>query len=310
VYRGGNRAGDDVSELKFSKSTDSQEEIKLDSSLCYASWSHSAAYGGQASRFEVGTVFVGNRAKIKIEGKSKKGKKLGKISDVIRNNKYIGQFDIPEDIELGDEVYFEVKLAANGLDGESDHIPAYPPVKVSNLKWSAKEARRDDVLKLTADITGCRSGTEVMLTIYEYGADGAHDRITEFPAAVKDDRIEVMWEFEYHDPTVKIPTENTIQQYDKKRHYVQPEYFFTVTVGGEQYGHKQESGLLKFKDKFQFRPISDGGRPFPKEKYILHLADGTERKGTLDDKGEGIEEDLPPGEVTILLPDKGYLFGR
>jgi len=299
-----------MSELKFTGSTDSEEEIKLDSSLIYASWSDSVAYGGQTSRFEIGTVFVGNGAKIKIQGKSKKGKKLGKISDVIRSNKYVGHFDIPEDIELGDEVYFEVKLPANGLDGESDRIPAYPPVKVSNLKWSAKETRRDDVLKLTADIEGCRGGTELMITVYEYDADGAHDRITEFPAEVKDDRIEVMWEFEYHDPTVKIPTESSIQKHDKKSHYAQPQYFFTVTVAGEKYGGKQESGLLKFKDKFQFRPISDDGEPFPKEKYILRLADGTERKGTLDDKGQGVEEDLPPGEVTILLPDAGYLFGR
>ncbi len=299
-----------MSELKFNKSTDSEEEIKLDSSLCYASWSDSVAYGGQASRFEIGTVFVGNGAKIKIEGKSKKGKKLGKISDVIRSNKYVGQFDIPEDIELGDEVYFEVKLSPNGISGESDHIPAYPPVKVSNLKWSAKEAKRDDVLKLTADIKGCRSGTEVKVTVYEHDADGAHDRITEFPAEVKDDRIEVMWEFEYHDPTVKIPTESTVQSYSKKRHYVQPQYFFTVTVAGEEHGRKQESGLLKFKDRFQFRPISDDGKPFPNEKYILRLADGNERKGTLDDKGEGVEEDLPPGEITILLPDSGYVFGR
>jgi hypothetical protein len=155
-------------DLKFTKSTDTEHEIELESSLISASWRSGKAIAGQTATFEVHTAFVGEGATIKIKGKSEKGKKLGTIKDVIKRNKYVGEFEIPEDTELDDMVYFEVELPKNDLEGESNRIPVFPPVQVFNLKWSAKEARRGDVLTLSADTNGLRDHTEVSVIIYEY----------------------------------------------------------------------------------------------------------------------------------------------
>jgi hypothetical protein len=264
-------------ELKFTKSTDTEHKIELESALISASWRFGKAIAGQSVSFEVLTAFVGEGAPIKITGKSENGKKLGKIKDVIKRNKYVGEFEIPEDTEIDDMVYFEVELPKNDLEGESNRIPVFPPVQVFNLKWSAKEARRGDILTLSADVNGLRDKEEVTVVIYEYDRDGAHDKIIELPATVKNKRIELQWEFEYHENTDEIPTQEELQKYGKT--YNPPEYFFTVKVEDTEFGKQaQESGLLEFKDWIEIEVLDSLGRPLSGDEFVLILADGTERK--------------------------------
>ena len=288
-------------DLKFTKSTDTEHEIKLTSSLVYATWSGGIAYDGQKAKIEVGTAFVGNGAKIEIKGKSAKGKKLGKLTDTISNNKFVGELEIPDDIEFDDEVYFEVKLSKNNISGESDRIPAQPPVSVTNLQWSANEARRGETVTLSANIVGVRNDTEVTITIYEHDQDGAHDKIAELPAVVMDDRIELDWEYEYHEDTDELPTQSEMEQYGGD--YNPPEYFFTVTIGEQEYGREQKSGLLTFKDWIEISFCDRDGKPRAGEKYQLKLVDGTTLDGKLDGDGLARIEDVPPGPVRVEFPD-------
>jgi len=175
-------------ELKFTKSTDSEEQIKLDSTLIFAEWRSGGAVAGRKAAVEVMTAFVGDGAKVKITGKSKKGKKLGKLKGEIRGNRFVGELEIPRDIEQGDHVYFEVELSANSLSGTSDEIPVIPAINVTKMKWSANEARHGDILDLSADVDNVRDETEALVTIYEHDQDGAHDKITEIQGIVKDVR--------------------------------------------------------------------------------------------------------------------------
>jgi hypothetical protein len=288
-------------DLKFTKSTDTEHKIKLESSLISASWRCGKAIAGRTATFEVRTAFVGEGAPIIIKGKSENGKKLGKIKAVIKRNKYVGEFEIPEDTELDDMIYFEVELPKNDLEGESNRIPVFPPVQVFNMKWSATEARRGDVLTLSADVNGLRDHTEVTVIIYEYDRDSAHDKIIELPATVMNKRIELMWEYEYHEDTDEIPTQQELDKYGKK--YNPPEYFFTVKVEETEFGVEQESGLLEFKDWIKIALINEQGEAVANEDYTLRLADGQERHGTLDNNGRTIEENIPPGRVIIRFPN-------
>lgn len=288
-------------ELKFTKSTDTEHEIKLTSSLIYAEWCSGLAFSSQTVSFEVVTSFVGNGAKIKITGKSEGGKKLGKIKDKIKNNKYIGRFEIPDDIEIGDEIYFEVGLSKNGIDGESNRIPVYPAPKVSNMKWSAKEARRGDVLKLTADVGNVISGTEVLVTIYEYDRDKAHDKIAEIPAEIENEKLELLWEYEYHEDTDEIPSQEELDRYGAS--YNPPEYFFTIKIGETEYGLEQESGILEFKDWIEITLENDIGEPVPNAEYVVRLPDGQEKRGNLDSDGKVRIDGIPPGRFNVFFPN-------
>ncbi len=287
-------------ELKFTKSTDEEHEIKLDSTLIYANWRQGSAWGGYPAKLEVGTSFVGNGGKIKITGKSESGKNLGKLSDVINSNTFIGELEIPDDLEPGEEIFFKVELSKNGLSGGSNRIPVFPPPEVTNMQWSANEARRGDTLTLSADVNRVRDETEVIVTIYEHDQDGAHDRITELPAIVKNKRIEVLWEYEYHEDSDEIPTEEEMQEYGGS--YNPPEYFFTFKFGDLEIGREQESGLLVFKDWIQIELVDNFGHPIGERDYEIHLPDGTTREGTLDEEGKVRIEDIPPGKIRIVYP--------
>lgn len=285
----------------FSKGTDTEHEVKLDSELIYAAWRVGAAYGGQTVPLEVVTSFVGNGAKIKIEGKSENGKKLGKVSSTIKNNKFIGELEIPEDIENGDYIFFKVSLPDNSLDGESNHIPAGPPIEATNMKWSTDEARRGDVLTLSADIEGASDGTEATITIYEYDSDNIHDVITDFPAVVENTKIEVQWEYEYHEDTDDIPTQEEMDKYGGS--YNPPEYFFTITIGAQELGKEQESGILNFKDWIEVELVDDNNDPIPEVEYEAVYPDGTTQSGKLDELGKTRFENVPPGDFKITYKD-------
>ena len=288
-------------EFEFKKPIDSEEEIKLDSALIYADWAQGSAFSGGPAKFEVGTVFVGNGAKIEVSGKSEGGKRLGKVKSIINANKFIGSLDIPEDVEPGDEIYFEVKLSANSIDGESSRIPVYPAPLITNMAWSEQEARRGDVLKLTADVEKVEAGTEVLVTILEYDNDGAHDKIVEIPAEIKDMKLEIEWEYEYHEDVDELPTSEEVERYGSS--YNPPEYFFVIDIKGFRAGTGQESGLLTFKDYIEIALRDAGGVPKADERYVLHLPDGSTREGSLDAEGRATEEGIPPGHIKVEFPD-------
>jgi hypothetical protein len=290
-----------MADLKFNKGIDEEHEVKLNSYLISSFWSSAYAFAGASAKLEVRTALVGNGAKIQITGKSEGGKKLGKIKDIINNNVFVGQLDIPEDVETGDEIYFEVKLSKNSLDGESNRIPVYPQPKIKSIGWSAEEARRGDILELTAELEDVNDGAEVLLVIYEYDEDGAHDKITELPASIEKGKIKIVWEYEYHEDTDEIPTQEEMERYGGS--YNPPEYFFTIKFEEFELAREQESKLLKFKDYIEINLKDPAGNPVADEKYIVHLPDGTEKQGNLDAQGYAKEDGIPPGIIQVEFPD-------
>ncbi len=286
--------------LRFTKSTDAKEKVTLTASIVYAEWQQSYACVGQKASFEIGTIFVGQGAPVQAKGKSKKGKNLGTVTGKVRANKFIGEFTIPSDTKIGDMVSFDVKLPKNGLSTTSNHVAAVPPIIVSDLSWSASEARRGEVLTLKASVENLPEGAQVKVIIYEYDQDGAHDKIVELPATVTSKKIELQWAYEYHEDTDEIPTDEEMQRYG--RSYNPPEYFFTVKVDNQEFGRRQESGLLLFKDWIEIQLVDDQHDSVPNQHYVVTLPDGTTREGDLDDNGRVRLEDIPPGEVTITYP--------
>jgi hypothetical protein len=286
---------------KFTKSADVHHKITLESSIVYSSWLVGAAGIDCDVPFEVITVFVGEGTQIRIEGKTEKGKSLGKSSGVIYGNKFKSKLPIPDKVNRGEMVYFEVRLPQLGLRNESNQIPAVPPLKVTNMKWDRAEARRGDIVKMIADIAEVDDGTEVKVIIFEYDNDGSHDKIIEIPATVKNNKIELLWEYEYHEDTDEIPTQAELQKYGKN--YNPPEYFFVIELDGQRAGENQESKLLFFKDWIEIELSDEDGNPMRHENYIITLPDGIQRQGRLDAKGKVVEKNIPPGNVLIEFPN-------
>jgi hypothetical protein len=289
--------------MNFSGQSDSAQKFSVQSNLIYAVWKSNAAYGDCDATFEVRTSLVGDGAEIKIKGKTENGKSLGKIDAKIYGNRLITTFPIPKNVPIDDLAYLEVKLPKHSLQGETNRIPTRPPIEVQQMKWSAPEASRGDVLTLTVDfISQVPNDTEAIIAIYEFDHNGDdHDPVVRIPTTIQNKKIQVQWEYEYFDDTSKIPTQQDLQPVGKN--YNHPEYFFVVVLDEVRIGVNQESGLLKFKDGLDISLIDENGDPVVNEKYTLKFANGVQRQGQLDQQGLSNESNIPPGKVIVEFPD-------
>jgi hypothetical protein len=255
---------------------------------------------GDTVKFYVQTHFVGSGSDIEIKVEDKDGKAVTQVAGKVFGDYFANSLTVPEDVR--DSLVFTAKLTKHGLEKKSNAMQVIPPFKITNLKWGQKEARRGEVVKLTADTKGLEDGTDVVIRIYEYDQDGAHDFITKFPCRVKDKKIESDWEYEYHEDTDEIPTDEEMKKYGNN--YNPPEYFFVIECHGKRFGDKQESKLLEFKDWIEITLTDAVGLPVAGADYVVRLADGSEKKGKLDAEGHARVDHVAPGEYWVHLP--GY----
>lgn len=268
-------------------------KVNLESSIDRVIWTSGTGCAGSKAGIEVNTHFVGNNSDIKIEISDKSGKVFETVKSKIAGNFFYTQITVPE--KAKDELYAEVKLSKLSLTKKSNCMYVYPAVEIKNLKWDKKEARRGDILKLTADVNNVYEGAEAEIQIWEHDTDGAHDLITKFPVIVKNKKIEVDWEYEYHEDTDEIPT-----QEEAEKGYNPPEYFFRVNIAGVS----ADSGLLEFKDWIEIQWAEADGTPAANRKFKLITADGKERNESFDSQGWIRLEDMPPGAFKIILEDE------
>jgi hypothetical protein len=281
----------------YKKQTDKSHTVTLTSQITDASWGQKIGTVGDKVKFFVQMHFVGNGSEIEIEVEDKKGKKVEKLKGQVFGDQFAGSLVIPE--KAKEEITFTAKLPKHSLTMKSGTMTVFPLIKVTNMKWGQKEARRGDIVKLSADIDGLPDEAEVMILIYEYDRDSAHDFITKFPCRVKNKKIQVEWEYEYHEDTDEIPTQEEMEKYGKN--YNPPEYFFVIDFHGQRFGDKQESKLLGFRDAMIIEFIDANGEPIANEEFILKLPDGSEKRGKLDKEGRLKTEDIPPGKITIKI---------
>lgn len=278
---------------EYKEKTDKTHQIKLESSIEQVLWTRTAAAPKGKVGIEVFTQFVGNNSEISIKISDKSGKTFETIKAKMSGNHFWKQITVPENAK--EELYAKVKLPKHSLEQKSNPLIVIPPIEITNAKWDKQEARRGDILKLTADVRGAQEGTEAEIQIWEHDADEAHDLITKFPVLIKNQKVEADWEFEYHEDTDDIPTEE-----ESENGYNPPEYFFKVKVQGVE----AKSELLEFKDWIEIGLVDEFGNPIAKEKFKLIFPDGIEREGNLNEEGFARIEDVPPGKFKVDFPNK------
>ena len=266
--------------------------ITLASSVESVVWTAGEAAPGGEVGLEVRTRFVGRGAKLEVTLTDGDGKRFGPFKDTLWSDRFQTRLAVPAGA-IG-VLVAEAKLPKHSAQATSPPLLLAPRIQVADAKWSADEARRGDVLTLTASARGAADGTPTRLSIWEHDADGAHDPITEIRAEVAGEKVEAEWAYEYHEDTDGIATTE-----EAERGYNPPEYFFRCEV----LGVSAESGLLTFKDWVGLHLTAPDGTPFADEPYVVRFADGTEREGRLDGDGRAELRDVPPGPVDISYPD-------
>jgi len=278
--------------------TDQVHEVKLTSVISQAMWDRPMSWAGEDVGVLVFTHFVGDGSEIRITIRNDSGSRLDRIEDKVYGNRFKGTWTISN--KAKDAIYFEAELRKHGLKKESEKMRIIPPIKITNAMWSQQEARRGDILTLSADVKEVPDGTEALIEIYEHDEDGAHDFITKIPVYVEANKIEIEWQYEYHEDTDDIPTAA-----ENEKGYNPPEYFFRVKIGKVM----AESGLLEFKDWVEFIFLDDSENPIEGMEVTLQAPDGSELKKTSDSDGKIEIKDALPGKYEIIsqeLPDSYY----
>lgn len=273
--------------------TDKIKKEKLPSSIQQVFWNKRAAFAGSKAVVELYTHYVGNNSKVNLRITDGSGKTIKKIERAISGNYLAQEVDIPVDTK--EQLFAEVDLPKHGLNKKSVPMSVFPPVKLGNVKWDKTTVRRNDLLKLTADVKNFPAGADAMIEIYENDPDDAHTLVSKFPAIVKNNKIEAKWEFEYKGDVKDIPRHE-----ESENGYIPPKYFFKVLL----IDVADSSSLVEFKDFIRIELKDAEGNLIPNEKYELHLPDGTVRKGNLDENGIAVEENIPAGEIVVIFPDK------
>lgn len=282
----------------YTKPTDTAHKIQLESHLIYALWMSGLAHAGQEAELEVRTSLVGNGAKIKITCKTENGRKLDKVEGTVFNNRYAGKVLVPEKCKPDDMIFFEAELPKHGLKGESNSIPVRPAIKVSKLQWDRTEVKRGDVVTLTCQFdSGVEDDDDATVIIYEHNPNSNDTKVVSFPTIIKNNTIELQWQFEYQDDTAQIPTDDEMKPY--KKNYANPQFYFVVVVDGVKIGDKRESGLMKFKDSIELKYSEFDGTPVPKAKYKVTLADNSVLEGKLSAEGIASLESFVVGKFTV-----------
>ncbi len=165
--------------------------------------------------------------------------------------------------------------------------------KILSAYWNTAFARRGKTVKLQARVKGFENGAEAVFQIYEYDMDGNHDFIKEIKSKIDNNEAIAEWIFEYKKNVDAIPTHE-----ESEKGYNPPEYFFELKIENQS---ARSSALLEFKDWIKIKLTDEEEQPVPDMEYIVHLPDGTQRKGKLDKKGYIRMKDIPPGKVRIEL---------
>ena len=272
--------------------TDSVKKVTLASSVQHVLWTRRIGAPGGRVGLEIYTQFVGNGAEMEIELSDQTGKVHGKYKEKLGANKFWAEIRIPG--AARQSLIAAVKLPKHGLQMKSDPLPLLPPIEITNVRWDKQEARRGEIVKMSADVKTVPNDTDAKIQVWEFDIDGAHDPTSEFPTKVKNGKIEISWEYQYQDDTADIPTKN-----EAPKGYNPPEYFFRVDV----FGVTADSPKLKFKDWIEIFLKNQRGVPFPDQDYVVTFSDGTQRKGKLDKTGKAVEKKVPPGKYTVEFPN-------
>ncbi len=161
--------------------------------------------------------------------------------------------------------------------------------KIVSASWDRKTVKYDEKAGMRAEVQNA-DGKTAKLTVFEWDADGQHDKVTELSAPVQQGgRVESEW-------TCRGTEGGAFS--DEAEDEKLLKFVFTVEVEGAE---KAESGQLEYRDFIEFQLADDDGKPLPETRYELTFSDGSKRQGKTDKDGRGFEDDVVPGNVGLRV---------
>ena len=173
-------------------------------------------------------------------------------------------------------------------------------MSVQEAVWSKTTEKVGEPVDMEARTTGFNDGTKAVIQVFKRDITGPDVIVTEVETQVKGEAVKGSWTPPSpEDAEVIVPPEGAMTAEGAAEGYSGPDYYFDVLVGS----CKTRSGMLRSEDYIEVEVVDEAGKPLADEEYILYLANGEVRKGTLDGSGKLREEGVPPGANKLRLPN-------
>jgi uncharacterized Zn-binding protein involved in type VI secretion len=173
---------------------------------------------------------------------------------------------------------------------------------VTNARWSKKQAKDGETVKMSAEACGFESGTKAKFEVWEKDANKPDELIATIEdVEINGDKVEAEWQYVYVDEEEK---ESEASEQESRTKYQSPSYYFTVKVGDSQV----RSPLLGYKDFIELYLNDIKDSPIADARYRVFLSDGEVREGQLDSNGYAKVENVPPGKWGVEFPDYPFYY--
>jgi hypothetical protein len=175
--------------------------------------------------------------------------------------------------------------------GDEMTVPLCPPL-LHSPRWGRLRARYGQVARLRVDTRGVAEGAWVEFEVLEHDADGQHDSVARFSAAVRGGVAEAGWCVGHVADDDDEPTE-----IDRQTGFALPEFIFVARLGAAEARCEER---LMFATDLEMPLVDEGGQPLADTEYELRC--GTQvKRGRTDADGVLREEGVGPDFAITLV---------
>jgi len=170
---------------------------------------------------------------------------------------------------------------------------------ITKAAWSKNKARDGEKVNMQVETAGFEDGTPARLEVWERNLNRPDVMVVSMDdIQVSGGKVESEWEY-------KDPEGGTEALDQKAATYNLPSYYFIVKIDSAT----TRSAMLDYKDYIEIELRDDEDNPISDVEYVLYVATGEIRRGTLDSDGYAKEERIPPGRCHVEFTDQSDLVG-
>ncbi len=169
-------------------------------------------------------------------------------------------------------------------------------------RWSTLQGRVGDQVELIAELAPGATISTATFRIFERDKATEDDVVTVLPGQVQGQNMRATWRVQ----NIAEEAAERAEGNSDGRRWELPEFYFRVEAGEKRADSgRADNRLLKIVDRVD-RPVTGfDGKPLPGASYEMELADGSTRRGTLDERSRVREEEVPAGrfKLRVELPN-------
>jgi hypothetical protein len=288
--------------MKSNGQTDALLQIKLPSRILDAGWCEAQAAAGGDVSLEVRTFLVADGSDIQVDLQTTSGKNLGSFKGKVHADVHRRRVTLPQN--LAENVIFQFKLPAHGLQGVSRQLRVVPGLSITDSKWFDPDGKELQVLqdgapaRGQAHIQGRPDGTPVKLSAVLIDTDGTEKVVQKSRVAIEDRSVSINLTWDYGDRALKIP-ENSQREREAEK-YRQP----VVRLECECDGIVGRGTEVPVAQELVLRYVTENGGsgPFEGKVATVEAPDGEKSDHTIPADGVVRVARTKPGPYRVVHP--------